>query len=87
MAPKVVALMTDSDVHSVQLWREVFFVFAGVGFVGGLSFVILGSGELQPWANGDLKVSYYDTSQNDDLTPFIKDSDLDNEHDVSSYSR
>ena len=54
MAPKVVALMTNSDVHSVQLWREVFFVFAAVGLFGGLSFLLLGSGELQKWAAKDL---------------------------------
>ena len=60
VAPKVVAFITNSDVHSVKLWREVFYVFAGVAAAGGVSFLIMGSGELQPWARGDVNSDGYE---------------------------
>ena len=74
VAPKIVALMTDSDVHSVKLWREVFFVFAAVAYLGGFSFLILASGELQPWAENDLSLDDDECLQND-IYPFVTDSD------------
>lgn len=33
------------------MWRIVFFVSAGVFFVGNLIFIVFGSGTIQPWNN------------------------------------
>ena len=65
VAPKAVALMTDSNVHSSKLWREVFFLFAGVAFFGGITFTLFASGEVQDWAREDLKLDFYETLQNE----------------------
>jgi len=50
VAPTVVDWLTKEDVHSEELWRHVFFVFAGVGCFGGSMFILFASGEVQPWA-------------------------------------
>ena len=50
VAPLIVDWITRDNVHSEELWRSAFFVFAGVGWFGGVCFIILGSGEAQPWA-------------------------------------
>ena len=54
-APKIVAMMTDSDVHSIRLWKQVFYVFAAVAVFGGVCFLIMGSGELEHWAKNGLE--------------------------------
>ena len=65
MAPKVVALMTDSNVHSAKLWREIFFLFAGVPFLGGIIFTMFASGEMQKWAKDDLNMERYELLRNE----------------------
>lgn len=48
IAPTIAAIMTKSQTR--EDWQKVFFITAGVQAFGGIMFVLLGSGELQPWA-------------------------------------
>ena len=50
LAPLIVASLTEENVHSSVLWIHAFYVFAGVSCLGGSTFFLLGSGELQAWA-------------------------------------
>lgn len=69
IAPTIAAIMTTSQTR--EDWQKVFFISAGVQVFGGIMFVLLGSGELQPWAKGksqesielDVKVSPPDESK------------------------
>lgn len=36
--------------HSLEGWRKVFWVAAGINVGGAIIFTLLGSGKLQPWA-------------------------------------
>ncbi|KAJ2945428.1 hypothetical protein O0L34_g240 [Tuta absoluta] len=38
------------DNNTYEQWQIVFYILAGTYFLGALTFVVLGSGELQPWA-------------------------------------
>jgi ACS family sodium-dependent inorganic phosphate cotransporter-like MFS transporter 5 len=48
IAPYLVGLLTTNQLQSE--WRVVFFITAGVYVAGAIGYLILGSGELQPWA-------------------------------------
>lgn len=48
MAPNIAAALTTSQ--SREDWQKVFFISGGVQCFGGLMFILLASGELQPWA-------------------------------------
>ena len=66
VAPVVVNWITQDDIHSETLWRYAFFTFAGVGWFGGLVFILLASGEIQPWAmamEGEVEAFLDDSSE------------------------
>ena len=44
VAPAVVNWVTEENIHSEELWRQTFFVFATVGWFGGIAFILLASG-------------------------------------------
>ncbi|XP_075995216.1 sialin [Genypterus blacodes] len=48
IAPIVTGYFTED--HSLAGWRKVFWVAAGVNFIGAIVFTLWGSGKLQPWA-------------------------------------
>lgn len=48
IAPNVAAAITVD--HSRESWQKVFFIAAGVYFIGALLFLFLASAEIQPWA-------------------------------------
>lgn len=41
----------SSSFQTAGEWLEVFYGLAGVSIIGGLVYIILGSGKLQPWAS------------------------------------
>ncbi|XP_069685198.1 putative inorganic phosphate cotransporter isoform X2 [Periplaneta americana] len=49
VTPYLVGVLTPNS--TIQEWRIVFWVVLGVFFVTNVIFIILGSGELQPWNN------------------------------------
>lgn len=62
---------------SLNHWRLVFMITAGISFTGNLLFLLLSSGEEQPWNNYDENEDDSITNQNDvinmteiDLTKF-----------------
>ena len=50
VSPIIVDQITKDNPHSKDLWLYAFYVFAGVAWTGGVTFVLLGSGEVQSWA-------------------------------------
>lgn len=48
VAPYLVSVITANQKQ--EEWRIVFFITAVVYFVGGLGYILLGSGELEEWA-------------------------------------
>ena len=50
ISPVVVSYITEPDKHSFVLWQKVFLLIAAIGWTGGVCFLLIGSGELQPWA-------------------------------------
>lgn len=49
VGPAIVGIMTKHG--TAGEWLEVFYGLAGVSIIGGLVYIILGSGKLQPWAS------------------------------------
>ena len=49
-------------------WQLVFFITAAVYIVGALGFIVLGSGELEPWAKKQPNA----TKNEEELTPLQK---------------
>lgn len=57
LAPLIVGLLTTHQKQEEWMW--VFIITAIVYFVGAISFLVLGSGELEPWAtqkSNDFKI-------------------------------
>ena len=52
--------------QTLEAWRNVFYVTAGIQLFGAIFFVIFGSGELQPWAMTPQQ-------RNDDVRPVGED--------------
>ncbi|XP_075243966.1 sialin-like [Convolutriloba macropyga] len=50
IAPILVEWITHDNIHSEELWRYSFYLFAAVSWFGGLMFILLASGEVQSWA-------------------------------------
>ncbi|XP_035707132.1 putative inorganic phosphate cotransporter [Folsomia candida] len=76
LAPWVAGIIIDND-PSLNHWRLVFMITAGISFTGNLLFLLLSSGEEQPWNNYDENEDDSITNQNDvinmteiDLTKF-----------------
>jgi len=61
VAANVIGVMTYSSTRSE--WQNVFFLSAGILVVGGIIFVIFGSGNLQSWAGIDLHCIDIDLQQ------------------------
>lgn len=49
--------------HSYGQWQIVFGILAGTYIFGALAFVVLGSGELQPWNNPPERIRKVDVEQ------------------------
>ncbi|XP_075258217.1 sialin-like [Convolutriloba macropyga] len=49
--PIAVGLLIDDNVHSAKLWLKCFYLMGFISILGGFLFLILGSGEAQPWDN------------------------------------
>ncbi|XP_037549458.1 sialin [Nematolebias whitei] len=49
MAPIVTGYFTED--HSLEGWRKVFWVAAGINVGGAIFYTLLGSGKVQPWAD------------------------------------
>ncbi|XP_075263563.1 sialin-like [Convolutriloba macropyga] len=49
LAPVIVEKITDANLHSKELWLYSFYFIGAVSVFGGIFFVILASGEVQPW--------------------------------------
>jgi len=61
VAANVIGVMTYSSTRSE--WQNVFFLSAGILVVGGIIFVIFGSGNIQSWAGIDLHCIDIDLQQ------------------------
>lgn len=48
IAPLLVGFVVHDETDPVQ-WRYVFFISAGIYFVGNLTFVIFSKTDIQPW--------------------------------------
>ena len=48
MAPYIVGLITSHELQSE--WRIVFFISAGIFFIGGIVFVLFGSSDVEKWS-------------------------------------
>lgn len=44
----MVAAITNKD-QSFEAWRWVFWILVGIYLFGGITYIIFGTGELQPW--------------------------------------
>lgn len=55
IAPTIAAIMTTSQTR--EDWQKVFFISAAVQVFGAVMYILLGSGELQPWARGQAQKS------------------------------
>ncbi|RVE66729.1 hypothetical protein OJAV_G00110510 [Oryzias javanicus] len=51
LAPIVTGYFTED--HSLAGWRKVFWVAAGINLGGALIYLLLGTADIQPWANTD----------------------------------
>uniref|UniRef100_A0A336K4M5 CSON011174 protein n=1 Tax=Culicoides sonorensis TaxID=179676 RepID=A0A336K4M5_CULSO len=49
----MVGVLTNEDQSSYARWQIVFMVLAGAYLLGSISFLIFGTGDLQPWNNPD----------------------------------
>ena len=50
LAPIMVNKITEDNIHSSELWLHAFYAFAAIAWFGGFAFLLLASGNLQPWA-------------------------------------
>ena len=53
LAPIMVNKITQDNIHSSELWLHTFYAFAAVSWFGGFTFLLLASGNIQPWAITD----------------------------------
>uniref|UniRef100_H2LU46 Sialin n=1 Tax=Oryzias latipes TaxID=8090 RepID=H2LU46_ORYLA len=51
LAPIVTGYFTED--HSLAGWRKVFWVAAGINLGGAIIYLLLGTADIQPWANPD----------------------------------
>uniref|UniRef100_A0A3B3CGA3 Si:ch1073-513e17.1 n=1 Tax=Oryzias melastigma TaxID=30732 RepID=A0A3B3CGA3_ORYME len=51
LAPIVTGYFTED--HSLAGWRKVFWVAAGINLAGAIIYLLLGTADIQPWANTD----------------------------------
>ena len=64
LTPLLVDKMTQQNVHSKILWLRCFYVLAAISISGGLAFLVLGSGNVQPWGNP--QISFREEKQSSD---------------------
>ncbi|XP_059611115.1 sialin-like [Phlebotomus argentipes] len=74
IAPMVVAHFTEDD-NSLGSWKNVFVVTACIFFFTAITFVIFGSGEIQPW-NDVQKLKKVNEEEDTDDTPTFERSTL-----------
>lgn len=71
VAPYMVGVITKTQAQSE--WRLVFFITAGVYLVGALVYLVIGTGELQSWAQLDKKsVEEKETSNKEDRSSLVE---------------
>ena len=69
-------------------WREVFFISAEIYIFGAIIYLILGSGNKQPWADGYASSKTPQSLQNGAIVTSMKESSSDQEtDDVSEKER
>ncbi|XP_018327964.1 sialin isoform X2 [Agrilus planipennis] len=56
ISTKIVALLTKNN-HTFDQWRYIFWLLAIVYCVGAVAYLILGSGNLQPWNSAQQKLT------------------------------
>ncbi|XP_067118853.1 uncharacterized protein [Centruroides vittatus] len=55
LAPHLAGILLDKDPGSMTQWSYIFYISTGFYVVGFLSFLILSSGKIQPWAKREEK--------------------------------
>lgn len=54
IAPLLVGFIVSDETNPVQ-WRHVFFISAGIYFIGNFLFVIFSKTDVQPWNDPEQK--------------------------------
>ena len=64
LAPEIVGRITDSNVHSQELWLYSFYVIGIISALGGILFMFLASGEVHSWGNPKFSETIQNGSSN-----------------------